>query len=125
MVTHEARLASWRIGLVRYTFNRLRVDFALYHFGTNKVVAVVELDDRSHASREQKDEDARRDRILLAAGIKVVRLQYGQETTPQALAERFAGFIPFAVGTVITDRPPHRSVRAGFPHKMWCATFDA
>jgi hypothetical protein len=94
MVTHDAKLPSCRIGLVRNTFNRLRVDFALYHFGTNKVLAVVELDDRTHASRQQQQEDARRDRILLAVGIKVVRVRYGQETTPQALAERFAGFIP-------------------------------
>ena len=30
-----------------------------------------------------------------------------------------------AVGTPITGRPPHRTVRAEFPHKMWCTTFYA
>ena len=30
-----------------------------------------------------------------------------------------------AVGTRVTPRPPHRTVRAAFPHKMWCTTFDA
>jgi transposase len=30
-----------------------------------------------------------------------------------------------AVGTPITERPPHRTVRAVFPHQMWCTTFDA
>ena len=36
------------------------------------------------------------------------------------LAERIAAAFPFefafAVGTLIAERPPHRSVRAGFPH---------
>jgi len=30
-----------------------------------------------------------------------------------------------AVGTAVTCRPPHRSVRAELPHKMCSATFYA
>ena len=30
-----------------------------------------------------------------------------------------------AVGTEVTPRPPHRSVRAELPHQMWSTTFDA
>jgi len=30
-----------------------------------------------------------------------------------------------AVGTAVTCRPPHRSVRAELPHKMWLSTFYA
>jgi hypothetical protein len=70
MVTHDPILPPESIGLVRSTFNKLRVDFALYHFETERYVAVVELDDRTHDIPEQKAEDARRDRILMAAGIK-------------------------------------------------------
>ena len=32
---------------------------------------------------------------------------------------------PVAVGTAISNRPPHRSVRAVFPHKMCSHTFYA
>jgi hypothetical protein len=94
MVTHDPMLPPESIGLVRATFNKLRVDFALYHFEAERYVAVVELDDRTHDMPEQKAEDARRDRILMAAGIKVVRVRFGADTTVEALAERFAGFIP-------------------------------
>jgi hypothetical protein len=95
IVTHKPILiASRNIAMVRSVFNRLRVDFALYSFSANRYVAVVELDHKTHDTAEQREEDARRDRILIAAGIKVVRLRYGADTIVQALAERFAGFIP-------------------------------
>jgi hypothetical protein len=93
IVTHNPILPPESIGFVRSTFNKLRVDFALYHFEADRYGAVVELDGSSHETPEQKAEEARRDRILTATGIKVARLRYGPDTTVQALAECFAGFI--------------------------------
>ena len=33
-------------------------------------------------------------------------------------------FLVFAVGTPISERPPHRSVQAGFPHRLLPRVFD-
>ncbi len=38
-------------------------------------IAVVELDDRSHGRNAQRERDQRKDRLLQAAGIKVIRFQ--------------------------------------------------
>jgi hypothetical protein len=44
---------------------------------------------------------------------------------PPTAADALSQAQTIAVGTPITGCPPHRTVRAGFPHKMWRATFDA
>jgi hypothetical protein len=38
------------------------------------VVAVIELDDRSHGRRVQRERDQRKDRFIQAAGVKVFRV---------------------------------------------------
>lgn len=61
----------------RNTFNRKVADFVICRksFG---VVAVIELDDNSHAGKEDNDKD--RDALLNDAGYKVLRYR----TTPDA-----------------------------------------
>lgn len=58
------------------TFYRLRgmfsqkiVDFVIQDRATGQVIAIVELDDRTHES----DKDAKRDRMLIDAGYAVIR----------------------------------------------------
>jgi hypothetical protein len=48
-------------------------------------VAVVELDDRSHARNAQRERDQRKDRFLQGAGIKVIRVSVGDMPNEAAL----------------------------------------
>lgn len=57
-------------GASRSSFDRKIADFVVTNKGF-KVLAVVELDDKSHNGREQQD--ANRDAILSEAGYKVLR----------------------------------------------------
>jgi Protein of unknown function (DUF2726) len=74
---------------VRALFNTKRADFGIYDWHKNRVVALVELDDRSHEGREA--EDRQRDAIALAAGIRTYRLRAGDDTSAEAIAEIFQG----------------------------------
>lgn len=56
---------------IKNTYNRLRVDFVL--FKDKKVVAVIELDDKTHKNKEEKD--MKRDSILKQAGYKTYRFE--------------------------------------------------
>jgi hypothetical protein len=82
----------------RKTFMRLRgmfaqkiIDFVVQDRATGTIVAIVELDDRTHSG----EKDARRDAMLASAGYKVVRWQskdkpditaIRSELAPQALS---------------------------------------
>lgn len=48
-------------------------------------VAVIELDDRSHGRRVQRERDRRKDQFLQAAGIKVIRVVVGDIPNEAAL----------------------------------------
>ena len=54
----------------RKRFNQMIVDFVLEDRSTGAVVALVELDDRTHDS----DKDARRDALTRAAGYQTIRI---------------------------------------------------
>lgn len=54
---------------IKNTYNRLRVDFVL--FKDKKVLAIIELDDKTHKGKEDKDN--KRDGILNQAGYKTFR----------------------------------------------------
>lgn len=56
---------------IKNTYNRLRTDFILYK--DNKVIAVVELDDKTHKNNENKD--IKRDNMLNDAGYSVYRFE--------------------------------------------------
>lgn len=58
-----------QLNAIKNTYNRLRVDFVLYK--DNKVVAIIELDDKTHKGKEDKDQ--KRDDILAQAGYKTFR----------------------------------------------------
>ena len=50
-----------------------RLDFVLFDKANGKVACVIELDDHTHDSVEQRDKDAERDAILTNSGYKVLR----------------------------------------------------
>jgi very-short-patch-repair endonuclease len=63
-------LITARTRQARNTFDRKVADFVICD-GYYDVVAVIELDDRSHLGNE--DRDARRDHLLTAVGYRVIR----------------------------------------------------
>jgi hypothetical protein len=72
-----------------------RVDYAIYTHAM-KLVAVVELDDRTHNSAR----DRRRDAMLLGAGIRTVRFQ--SRIRPDGAAIRAALF-PASAATAVSS----------------------
>ena len=54
--------------------NRMSADFVICRKDSS-VVAVVELDDASHARADRKIADAKKDKALAAAGIRLIRWQ--------------------------------------------------
>jgi very-short-patch-repair endonuclease len=58
---------------VRNRFDRKRIDFVLEERSTGDVLALVELDDRTHSQAK----DRSRDEITAAAGFLTVRLRAG------------------------------------------------
>lgn len=66
---------------IKNTYNRLRVDFVLYK--DKKVIAVIELDDKTHKNKEDKDQ--KRDDILAQAGYKTYRFMSNNKPTVEEL----------------------------------------
>lgn len=54
--------------------NRMSVDFVVCNRDSG-IVAVIELDDATHARGQRKTADAKKDKALGAAGIRVVRCE--------------------------------------------------
>ena len=68
------------------------VDFVIYERFTAAIVAVVELDDRSHDAANRRDRDAFVDTALRSLGIVIVRIRaassYDVETVRRRLSLR-------------------------------------
>jgi hypothetical protein len=56
---------------IRKAFSQKTVDYVVCRKGTMQVITVVELDDRTHDTKQAKD--AARDSMLAGAGIKTIR----------------------------------------------------
>lgn len=56
---------------IRNQFSQKIVDYVVLKRGTSKVIAVIELDDRTH----DPEKDAKRDALLAAAGIRTIRFE--------------------------------------------------
>lgn len=59
-------------------------------------VAVIELDDRSHGRRVQRERDQRKDQFLQAAGIKVIRIAVADMPNEAAL-KALVGIAPLVL----------------------------
>jgi hypothetical protein len=77
-----SRNAQWA---VRAKFDRKIADFVVCERGTLKVVAVVELDDRTHHAKA----DRQRDAITKAAGYQTIRYQSQQKPSEAEIAAMF------------------------------------
>lgn len=54
--------------------NRLSADFLVCNKDFS-IVAVIELDDSTHQQKERQDADAKKDKALSSAGIRIIRWQ--------------------------------------------------
>jgi very-short-patch-repair endonuclease len=77
-----SRNAKWA---VRSRFDRKIADFVICERGTLKVVALVELDDRLHDAKA----DRQRDVITKAAGYQTIRYQSRQKPSEAEIAALF------------------------------------
>lgn len=77
-----SRKAQWA---VRAKFDRKIADFVICDRETLKIVALVELDDRTHDPKT----DRQRDAITNAAGYKTIRYQSRQKPTEAEIAALF------------------------------------
>jgi hypothetical protein len=79
---HVSRNAQWA---VRAKFDRKIADFVICQRGSLKIVALVELDDRTHAAPA----DRQRDSITKAAGYQTIRYQSRQKPSESEIAALF------------------------------------
>lgn len=84
-VPRADRKAYYRL---RGMFSQKIVDFVAQRRSDGEIVAVIELDDRTHDA----DKDARRDEMLKSAGYRIVR--WNSRTKPDAAAIRAELFPP-------------------------------
>lgn len=68
-------LLKTKLNKTRWTFIGKRADFVICDKNFN-VLAIIELDDKSHDTIEQKNKDKKRDEMLKNAGYKVLRYRY-------------------------------------------------
>ena len=83
LVTHHKSVAKDKRTGVRNRFDRKFVDFVIEQKSTGNVLAIVELDDRTHNAAK----DSARDTITAAAGYTTVRLLAGEKVTPDLVRE--------------------------------------
>ena len=69
---------------IRARYKQLVADFVLCGQDL-RVIAVIELDDRSHERADRQDADARKNKALADAGIRLVRIRAGTLPSEDAL----------------------------------------
>jgi Protein of unknown function (DUF2726) len=85
LLTDDGRLSAKARWSVRAKFDRKIADFVICERGSLKVVALIELDDRTHSSSS----DRKRDAITKAAGYQTIRFQSKQKPTEAEIAALF------------------------------------
>lgn len=66
------------------------VDFVVYDRFTAAIIAVVELDDRSHNAPDRRDRDAFVDRVLVALGVAIIRVRAASSYNTESLRLQLA-----------------------------------
>lgn len=80
---------------LRQLFSQKICDFLVCERGSLRLLAVVELDDRTHNALK----DARRDALLAQAGIRTIRWDSRQKPSKEKIAETLAAFCAKPVTT--------------------------
>jgi hypothetical protein len=84
-LTDDGRLPRNARWSVRAKFDRKIADFVICERGSLKIVALIELDDRTHSPSS----DRRRDAITKAAGYQTIRFQSKQKPAEAEIAALF------------------------------------
>ncbi|MGL4593202.1 MAG: DUF2726 domain-containing protein [Thermoguttaceae bacterium] len=66
------------------------LDFVLYDARANKVLLVIELDDKSHKRENVQKRDDEKDEILRRAGIEIVRIPAATSYSPLLLKQQIS-----------------------------------
>jgi very-short-patch-repair endonuclease len=66
------------------------VDFVIYDRYTAAIIAVVELDDRSHSAPDRRDRDAFVDYVLGVLGVAIIRVRAAASYNVESLRLRLA-----------------------------------
>jgi len=66
--------------------SRMSLDFVICD-SESKPLCVIELDDASHLAKSSKDRDAKKDRSLAAASIRIVRIKVSEIPTVSELTK--------------------------------------
>jgi Protein of unknown function (DUF2726) len=85
LLTDDGQLSRNAQWAVRAKFDRKIADFVICERGTLRVVAVVELDDRTHDAQA----DRQRDAITKAVGYQTIRYQSRQKPSESEIAALF------------------------------------
>jgi hypothetical protein len=84
-LTDDRKLTQQKRWAVRSRFDRKIADFVVCDRETCEIVALVELDDRTHSAAG----DQNRDELTKAAGYQTIRFQSRQKPTESEIAARF------------------------------------
>ena len=85
ILTHDSKLSPRNRWAVRNRFDRKIADFVVCNRNTLEIVAIVELDDRTHSSAA----DRKRDELTKAAGYQTIRFQSKQKPTEAEIVQLF------------------------------------
>lgn len=77
--------ANWEDGYGHY-IARHHLDFVICDHGTTRILAAIELDDKSHAANRRKTRDAFINEALAAAAIPLIRFRAQHRYDPQTIA---------------------------------------
>jgi hypothetical protein len=84
-MTDDGKLAHNVRWSVRAKFDRKIADFVICERGSLRIVALIELDDRTHDAAA----DRKRDALTKAAGYQTLRFQSNQKPTEAQIADLF------------------------------------
>jgi hypothetical protein len=79
------------------------VDFVLYDSFSTRIVAAIELDDRSHDRPERQRRDSFVDSVFAAVRIPLIRVRAAAEYDADAIATLIAGAQQFSFGSASTQ----------------------
>jgi very-short-patch-repair endonuclease len=86
----EVRPGTGNRRAIRNHYSQLVADFVLCRDDFS-VVAVIELDDSSHAATDRQDADRRKTKAVESAGLRLVRIPGGELPSPDELRELIEG----------------------------------
>lgn len=105
---------------MRNMFNQKIIDYVAQRRDDGRIVAVIELDDRTHNSAK----DAKRDAMLQQAGYRTLRWQSKSRPSRAEIFAALMGPLPEVAAATPAPTPPV-SGKAGVRGELWARTVPA